>query len=77
VERAGKRQTLRMVAQAKPAGNAAVEGESPQRLRYAGALGKAQIEVRGVPVNVSEDSRNGEVLIRSHDLLVRVTVPHQ
>jgi len=74
VERGGARQTVRIVAQGRKAGPGA---ETADRLRYSGTLGDARIEVRGVPVNVTEDARSGEVVIRSHDLLVRVKIPRQ
>jgi hypothetical protein len=72
VERGGARQTIRMVAQERKTGP---DAEGADRLRYSGTLGEARIEVRGAPVNVTEDSRSGEVVIRSHDLLVKVKVP--
>ncbi|HYJ79357.1 MAG TPA: PDZ domain-containing protein [Longimicrobiaceae bacterium] len=43
-----------------------------QRLRYSGAVGDTEVEVRGAPVNVTRDERTGELVIRSRDLTVRV-----
>jgi serine protease Do len=74
IERGGARQMVRIVAQERKTGPGA---ERAERLRYSGTLGEARIEVRGAPVNVTEDSRSGEVVIRSHDLLVKVKVPRQ
>lgn len=47
----------------------------PTQLRFTGSVGPAQVEVRGAPVNVTEDPQNGEIVIRSQDVLVRVKVP--
>ncbi len=53
------------------AGPAAQGGQ----LRFSGSVGGAKVEVRGAPVNVTEDPQSGEIAIRSQDLLVRVTAP--
>lgn len=74
VERGGQPQTVRMVAAAKPESKPSKSAEA-LKLRYTGTLGPAEVEVRGAPVNVTEDERTGELVIRSHDLLVRVTIP--
>jgi hypothetical protein len=47
-----------------------------QQVRYSGAVGNADVEVRGAPVTITRDERTGETVIRSHDLTVRVR-PHQ
>jgi hypothetical protein len=43
-----------------------------RQLRYAGAVGSANVEVRGAPVTITRDERTGETVIRSHDLTVRI-----
>lgn len=43
--------------------------------RFSGNVGSARVEVQGAPVNVTEDRQNGEIVIRSQDVLVRVKVP--
>jgi len=43
-----------------------------QQLRFSGAVGRADVEVRGAPVTITRDERTGELVIRSHDLTVRV-----
>ncbi|HEX9937638.1 MAG TPA: PDZ domain-containing protein [Longimicrobium sp.] len=43
-----------------------------QQLRFSGAVGRADVEVRGAPVTIIRDERTGELVIRSHDLTVRV-----
>jgi len=74
VERNGERKSVREVAQEREVAPTPA-GKPPERLRYSGTLGNASIEVRGVPVNVTEDPAGGEIVIRSRDLLVRVKVP--
>jgi regulator of sigma E protease len=76
VERGGERRTIREVALEREAAGVA-PGSAPQRLRYSGHLGDADIEVRGAPVNVAEDPASGEIVIRSRDLLVRVKTRRQ
>ncbi|HKV06956.1 MAG TPA: hypothetical protein VJ725_02385 [Thermoanaerobaculia bacterium] len=75
VERGGQSQTVRMVAEAKPDAKPSKKSAEALKLRYNGTLGPAQVEVRGAPVNVTEDEQTGELVIRSHDLLVRVKIP--
>jgi membrane-associated protease RseP (regulator of RpoE activity) len=43
-----------------------------QQLRFSGAVGGSDVEVRGVPVTIVRDDRTGEMVIRSHDLTVRI-----
>ncbi|HET7230321.1 MAG TPA: PDZ domain-containing protein [Longimicrobium sp.] len=43
-----------------------------QQLRFSGAVGNSDVEVRGAPVTIIRDERTGELVIRSHDLVVRV-----
>lgn len=43
-----------------------------QQLRFSGAVGRSDVEVRGAPVSIVRDERTGELVIRSHDLTVRV-----
>lgn len=43
-----------------------------QQVRYSGAVGNTDVEVRGAPVTITRDERTGETVIRSHDLTVRV-----
>ncbi|HET7461682.1 MAG TPA: PDZ domain-containing protein [Longimicrobium sp.] len=43
-----------------------------QQLRFSGAVGSSDVEVRGAPVTIVKDERTGELVIRSHDLVVRV-----
>jgi len=43
-----------------------------QQLRFSGAVGGSDVEVRGAPVTIIRDERTGELVIRSHDLVVRV-----
>jgi hypothetical protein len=45
---------------------------SSQQLRFSGAVGRSDVEVRGAPVTIVRDERTGELVIRSHDLTVRV-----
>jgi len=45
---------------------------SPQQVRYSGAVGDTDVEVRGAPVTITRDERTGETVIRSHDLTVRI-----
>jgi S1-C subfamily serine protease len=56
-------------------GTAGAWPAQPTQLRFSGNVGAAQVEVRGAPVNVTEDKKNGEIVIRSQDVLVRVKVP--
>ncbi|HEX6746701.1 MAG TPA: PDZ domain-containing protein [Longimicrobium sp.] len=43
-----------------------------QQLRFSGAVGDTDVEVRGAPVTITRDERTGETIIRSHDLTVRI-----
>ncbi|MFL5541957.1 MAG: PDZ domain-containing protein [Longimicrobiaceae bacterium] len=43
-----------------------------QQVRYSGAVGNTDVEVRGAPVTITRDERTGETVIRSHDLTVRL-----
>jgi PDZ domain len=43
-----------------------------QQVRYSGAVGGTDVEVRGAPVTITRDERTGETIIRSHDLTVRL-----
>jgi hypothetical protein len=43
-----------------------------QQVRYSGAVGDTDVEVRGAPVTITRDERTGETVIRSHDLTVRL-----
>jgi membrane-associated protease RseP (regulator of RpoE activity) len=54
---------------------AAVDAADFDRVRFAGPIGGAFVEVRGAPVNVTEDPARGELVIRSHDVLVRIKIP--
>jgi hypothetical protein len=47
-----------------------------QQLRYSGAVGATDVEVRGAPVTITRDERTGETVIRSHDLTVRLRPDH-
>lgn len=79
--RGTERRTARLIAagisrprnndpQARP-----ISGAQPTQLRFSGNVGPAEVEVRGAPVNVTEDLENGEIMIRSQDVLVRIKVP--
>jgi len=46
--------------------------EAAQQVRYSGAVGNTDVEVRGAPVTITRDERTGETVIRSHDLTVRL-----
>lgn len=82
--RGGERRTARLIAAgiARPRNNnpqarpVATPAAQPTQLRFSGSVGPAQVEVRGAPVNVTEDRQNGEIVIRSQDVLVRVKVPN-
>ncbi|HEV7589662.1 MAG TPA: PDZ domain-containing protein [Longimicrobium sp.] len=43
-----------------------------QQVRYSGAVGSTDVEVRGAPVTITRDERTGETVIRSHDLTIRL-----
>jgi hypothetical protein len=43
-----------------------------QQVRFSGAVGNTDVEVRGAPVTITRDERTGETVIRSHDLTVRI-----
>ncbi|HEX8208922.1 MAG TPA: PDZ domain-containing protein [Longimicrobium sp.] len=71
--RNGRQQTAVMSAMRRPdARNPVASSRAGQRLRYSGAVGGAEVEVRGAPVSVTRDSRTGETVIRSSDLTVRI-----
>jgi predicted metalloprotease with PDZ domain len=72
--RNGRQQTAAMAAMRRPDARnpAAASRAAGQRLRYSGAVGGAEVEVRGAPVSVTRDSRTGETVIRSSDLTVRI-----
>jgi predicted metalloprotease with PDZ domain len=72
--RNGRQQTAVMSAMRRPDARnpAAASRAAGQRLRYSGAVGGAEVEVRGAPVSVTRDSRTGETVIRSSDLTVRI-----
>jgi hypothetical protein len=72
--RGGRAQNAVMTARRRPdAGRTpAPPAAGGQRLRYSGAVGGAQVEVRGAPVNVTTDPRTGEMIIRSADLTIRI-----
>lgn len=52
-------------------------GAASQQLRFSGAVGSSDVEVRGAPVTIVRDERTGELVIRSHDLVVRVRPNHR
>ncbi|HSU17550.1 PDZ domain-containing protein [Longimicrobium sp.] len=52
--------------------HAAPTAAAGQQLRFSGAVGDSDVEVRGVPVTIIRDERTGEMVIRSHDLTVRI-----
>ncbi|HEU4556751.1 MAG TPA: PDZ domain-containing protein, partial [Longimicrobium sp.] len=70
--------TTRAAAQRRPDRVAPVRAAAPaaraaaQQLRFSGAVGSSDVEVRGAPVTIIRDERTGELVIRSHDLTVRV-----
>ncbi len=74
--RNGRQQTAEILATRRPdARVSTARPSSPaasQRLRYSGAVGGADVEVRGAPVTVTRDPRTGETVIRSRDLTVRI-----
>jgi membrane-associated protease RseP (regulator of RpoE activity) len=49
-----------------------VTAAAAQQLRFSGAVAGSDVEVRGAPVTIIRDERTGELVIRSHDLTVRV-----
>jgi membrane-associated protease RseP (regulator of RpoE activity) len=51
---------------------AALSPGAAQQVRYSGAVGNTDVEVRGAPVTITRDERTGETVIRSHDLTVRL-----
>ena len=58
-----------------PAPRAASAPRAPgaaQQVRFSGAVGDTDVEVRGAPVTITRDERTGEMVIRSHDLTVRL-----
>jgi hypothetical protein len=79
--RGTEKRTARLVAVGiarnnNPYARSAVAPRSqPSQLRFSGSVGETEVEVRGAPVNVTEDRQNGEILIRSQDLLVRIKAP--
>jgi predicted metalloprotease with PDZ domain len=72
--RNGGQRTVAISAMRRPDARnpAAASRAAGQRLRYSGAVGGAEVEVRGAPVTVTRDSRTGETVIRSSDLTVRI-----
>ena len=72
--RNGRQQTAELVAARRPDARTAraPSAAAEQRLRYSGAVGGADVEVRGAPVSVTRDPRTGETIIRSADLTVRI-----
>jgi membrane-associated protease RseP (regulator of RpoE activity) len=73
--RNGRQQTAEILAARRPDARATARASSrtsAQRLRYSGAVGGADVEVRGAPVTVTRDPRTGETVIRSSDLTVRI-----
>ncbi|SOD02017.1 PDZ domain-containing protein [bacterium JGI 053] len=50
----------------------APSARAAQQVRYSGAVGSTDVEVRGAPVTITRDERTGETVIRSHDLTVRL-----
>jgi hypothetical protein len=64
---------------APPTPRAAAAPPTPraaQQVRYSGAVGNTDVEVRGAPVTITRDERTGETVIRSHDLTVRLRPEH-
>jgi hypothetical protein len=59
-------------AERRPDARPAAARADAQRLRYAGTIGGAAVEVRGAPVTVTRDDRTGETVIRSGDITVRI-----
>ena len=55
-----------------PRAPTAATAAAAQQLRFSGAVGDADVEVRGAPVSIVRDERTGEMVIRSHDLTVRI-----
>ena len=73
--RGSRSYTARAAAAARPDARPGAAPRAPadaQRLRFSGAVGDSQVEVRGAPVTVTRDERTGELVIRSSDLTVRV-----
>lgn len=66
--------TARAVAARRPerGPRAPVAAGGGQRLRFSGAVGDTQVEVRGAPVTVTRDPATGELLIRSAETTVRI-----
>jgi hypothetical protein len=65
---AARRPDFQAGAPRPPAATAA----AAQQLRFSGAVAGSDVEVRGAPVTIIRDERTGELVIRSHDLTVRV-----
>jgi hypothetical protein len=74
VRRGGQRFPVVLRAERRPdaAAPRAAWAEASRRLRYSGAVGSTDVEVRGAPVTVTRDERTGEVVIRSADITVRL-----
>jgi hypothetical protein len=74
-QRGSRTASARIKAERRPDARAGAAPRAPgaaQRLRFSGAVGDTEVEVRGAPVTVSRDERTGELIIRSSDLTVRV-----
>ena len=56
VERGAEQRKIRMVAQPRLDHAGAAADGTAERLRYTGVVKGAQVEVRGAPVNVTEDT---------------------
>jgi len=74
-QRGSRTADARITAARRPDARTGTAPRAPgaaQRLRFSGAVGDTEVEVRGAPVTVSRDERTGELVIRSSDLTVRV-----
>jgi hypothetical protein len=74
-QRGSRSADARITAARRPDARTTTAPRAPgaaQRLRFSGAVGDTEVEVRGAPVTVSRDERTGELVIRSSDLTVRV-----
>jgi membrane-associated protease RseP (regulator of RpoE activity) len=71
------RVSMARASAAERAAAAAARSAAGQQLRFSGAVGDTDVEVRGAPVTITRDERTGEMVIRSHDLTVRVRPDRQ
>lgn len=70
VRRGGRELVVHATPEALPATPTPPADPLAGPLRYAGAVGSTDVEVRGAPVSVSEDRERGVVVIRTGDVVV-------